>query len=264
MSFFSISSGKVIEYLDNGKFICGYVTESQPKRVRLLNQNGRELNLPVSRVVHCSESSHQGQVDREHLVKLLQETTRKRRSLMQAVDLEVLWELTSDEATDTFDPHFLAELSFGCSADDDIVSAFLRSVFNDKLFFKYREGKIKAHSPEQVEQLRIQQEKEAERQILAKSGVILLNRINDQGLSAAPYSETEEEILTTLQQIALHKRMDAAKLKRVLSCSDEEIDKLLRPLRLNGLVKEKAEGVYVINPHVEPLVVRVLKNQELL
>jgi len=203
MSFFSISSGKVIEYLDNGKFICGYVTESQPKRVRLLNQNGRELNLPVSRVVHCSESSHQGQVDREHLVKLLQETTRKRRSLMQAVDLEVLWELTSDEATDTFDPHFLAELSFGCSADDDIVSAFLRSVFNDKLFFKYREGKIKAHSPEQVEQLRIQQEKEAERQILAKSGVILLNRINDQGLSAAPYSETEEEILTILQNYYL-------------------------------------------------------------
>ena len=203
MSFFSISSGKVIEYLDNGKFICGYVTESQPKRVRLLNQNGRELNLPISRVVHCSKSSHQGHDDREHLVKLLQETTQKRRSLMQAVDLEILWELTSDETTDTFDPHFLAELSFGCSADDDIVSAFLRSVFNDKLFFKYREGKIKAHSPEQVEQLRFQQEKETEKQLLAESGIVLLNRIKDQGIAAAPYSDTEEEILTTIQNYYL-------------------------------------------------------------
>lgn len=199
MSFIRISSGKVIEYLDNGKFICGYVTETQPKRVRLLNQNGRELNLPISRVVHCSESYHHGNDDRENLVKLLQDTTQKRRSLMEDVDLEILWELTSDEATDTFDPHFLAELSFGCSADDDIVSAFLRSVFNDKLFFKYREGKIKAHSPEQVEQLRIQLEKEAEKQLLAESGVSLLKRINDQGSSAAPYSDKEEEILTIIQ-----------------------------------------------------------------
>jgi len=199
MSFIRISSGKVIEYLDNGKFICGYVTESQPKRVRLLNQNGRELNLPISRVVHCSESYHQGTDDRENLVKLLQDTTQKRRSLMEDVDLEILWELTSDEATDTFEPHFLAELSFGCSADDDIVSAFLRSVFNDKLFFKYREGKIKAHSPEQVEQLRIQLKKEAEKLLLAESGVSLLRRINDQGSSAAPYSNKEEEILTIIQ-----------------------------------------------------------------
>ncbi len=203
MSFFSITSGKVIEYLDNGKFICGYVTESQPKRVRLLNQNGRELNLPISRVVHCSETYHQGHDDRENLVKLLQDTTRKRRSLMEDVDLEMLWELTSDEATDTFDPHFLAELSFGCSADDDIVSAFLRSVFNDKLFFKYREGKIKAHSPEQVEQLRIQLEKEAEKLLLAENGARLLRRIDEQGASAAPYSDKEEEILTIIQNFYL-------------------------------------------------------------
>ncbi len=203
MSFFSITSGKVIEYLDNGKFICGYVTESQPKRVRLLNQNGRELNLPISRVVHCSETYHQGHDDRENLVKLLQDTTRKRRSLMEDVDLEMLWELTSDEATDTFDPHFLAELSFGCSADDDIVSAFLRSVFNDKLFFKYREGKITAHSPEQVEQLRIQLEKEAEKLMLAESGIRLLSRIDEQGTSAAPYSDKEEEILTIIQNFYL-------------------------------------------------------------
>ncbi|MEE4165849.1 MAG: ribonuclease R, partial [Desulfocapsaceae bacterium] len=199
MSFFSISSGKLIEYLDNGRFICGFVTESQSKRIRLLNQNGRELNLPISRVVHCSESSHPGGSDRENLVKLLQDTTQKRRLLMEDVDLEMLWELTSDETTDTFEPHFLAELSFGCSADDDIVSAFLRSVFHDKLFFKYREGKIKAHSPEQVEQLRLQQHKEAQKQQLAVTGISLITRINEQAAAAAPYSEDEEEIHTLVQ-----------------------------------------------------------------
>jgi amino acid transporter len=74
----------------------------------------------------------------------------------------------------------------------------------------------------------------------------------------------EEEIMITLQQIALHKRMDVAKLMRVFSGSDDEINKLIRPLRLNGLLQEKAEGVFVINPYVEPLIVRILKNKELL
>ncbi len=53
-----IATGKLIEYLDNGKFMCALVTESQAKRLRLINQNGRELNLPVSRVVHCSNETH--------------------------------------------------------------------------------------------------------------------------------------------------------------------------------------------------------------
>jgi len=204
MSFVGITSGKLIEYLDNGKFVCGYVTDSQPKRVRLLNQNGRELNLPVSRIVHCSISSYNTEPDREALIRLLRETFEKRHSLMERVDLEMLWELTCTEATDTFDPDFLAELTFGCSADDDIVSAFLRSVFNDKLFFKYREGKIKVHSPEKVEQLKHKQEKEAEKEALIGEGAALLQAISDADGPVSDFSETQERVIAVLQQYYLH------------------------------------------------------------
>ena len=48
------TAGKLIEYLDNGKFICAFVTEAQDKRLRLINQTGREINLPLSRVLHIS------------------------------------------------------------------------------------------------------------------------------------------------------------------------------------------------------------------
>ncbi len=204
MSFLQISSGKLIEYLDNGKFVCGYVTESQAKRVRLLNQNGRELNLPVSRIVHCSESSPHIGKDRESLIKLLQDTTEKRHLLMERIDLQMLWELASDETTDTFDPHFLAELSFGRVADDDSVSAFLRSVFKDKLFFKYREGKIEVHSPEKVEQLRNQLAKEAQKKATIVTGAALLQRIDHEEAAAAPFTESEEDILSLLQEYYLH------------------------------------------------------------
>jgi hypothetical protein len=68
----------------------------------------------------------------------------------------------------------------------------------------------------------------------------------------------------TLQQIALHKRMSNIKLQRVFGKSSQQVDELLRPLRLNGLISEKSEGVYVINPFVEPFVVKMLKQKELL
>jgi amino acid transporter len=77
-------------------------------------------------------------------------------------------------------------------------------------------------------------------------------------------SEMDDESLTMLQQIALHKRMDIQKLCRVMVSTPEDINKVLRPLRLNGLVQEKTEGVFVINPFAEPLVVKVLKNKDLL
>ncbi len=205
MSLFSVTSGKLIEYLDNGKFVCGYVTDSQPKRVRLVNQNGRELNLPVSRIVHCSVSRFTPESDRESLVRLLRSTTERRHLLMERVDLEMLWELTSNENTDTFDPDFLAELTFGRRADDDIVSAFLRSVFSDKLFFKYREGKIKVHSPEKVEQLRLQLEKEALKEALVETGADLLRRIGQiEGGATPEFSEMEQQVLITLQDYYLH------------------------------------------------------------
>jgi hypothetical protein len=74
----------------------------------------------------------------------------------------------------------------------------------------------------------------------------------------------DNEAVILLQQTALHKRMDMPKLMRVFAASEGEIHENLRPLRLNGLVTEKSEGVFVINPFVEPQVVKMLKQKQLL
>ncbi len=176
-----ISAGKIIEYLDNGKFICGFITESQPKRVHLFNQNKREVKLPVSRIIHCSLSSHSVDLNKDMLVKILQDTNHNRNILMQEIDLQEIWELINEEETDSFDPSFLAELVFGEEATDDIVSAFLRSVFINKIFFKYKEGKIRVHSPKQVEELQRQAEREKNLNLLIQKGSEILNTINNGG-----------------------------------------------------------------------------------
>lgn len=172
-----ITSGKIIEYLDNGKFICALITDNQTKRVRLINQNGREVNLPVSRIIHCTKASFQHLTGREELLSALKDTAAKRETLMEDVNLEEIWELINEENTTVFDPTFLAELSFGHDADDDTVAAFLRTTFSDRLFFKFKEGKIKAHTSEQVEQLRIQQEKQKQKQVFVDSSVLAIQAI---------------------------------------------------------------------------------------
>jgi len=165
-----ITPGKIIEYLDNGRFICGFVVESQPKRIRLINQNGREVNLPLGRVVHLSRKSYPDLTTQESRVHFLQQADKRRSDLINDIDIEMIWELASEENDTRFDPVFLTELSTGSTANDDSVAAFLRCVFLDRIFFKYKEGKILVYSPEKVEQLRIQQEKEKKKQELIANG----------------------------------------------------------------------------------------------
>lgn len=199
-----IATGKLIEYLDSGKFVCALVTESQSKRLRLINQNGRELNLPLSRVVHCSDKTHSTEMSRESLVSHLKDTTEKRCSLMDQVNLEELWELTSEEDSSVFTPSFLAELTFGEDADDDYISAFLRCVFNDKLYFKYKEGKILANSPEKVEQLVIQLEKESKRNKLIEEGSAAIAEIHGHAFQHSDLTPFQAETLDIIKDYYLH------------------------------------------------------------
>ncbi len=199
-----IVAGKLIEYLDGGKFICALVIESQPKRLRLINQNGREVNLPLSRVIHCSNKTHPTEgIPRDALIKQLRDTADKRCSLMKAISLQEIWELTSEDDSQSFTPSFLTELTFGEVANDDSISAFLRCVFEDKLFFKYKEGLILANHPEKVEQLQIQLDKEAQRENLIAEGSKFITTILSASTPLEKFGPIEEETLNILRNFYL-------------------------------------------------------------
>ncbi len=193
-----ITAGKIIEYLDNGKFICGFVTEMQPKRVHLINHNKREVKLPISRIIHCAGNSHALETNRDLLIKILQDTNATRNSLMKNINLEEIWDIICDEQTNSFDPSFLVELIFTDKVTDDTVAAFLRSVFLDKTFFKYKEGKIKVHNREQVEVLQKQAEKEREIELYIETGTNILEKISA-GLSLADIDD--EDLKSCLKSI---------------------------------------------------------------
>jgi len=173
--------GRLIEYIENNRFHCAVVLDDAGNRLRLVSQSGRELNLPSSRVVHSSSalSLHNG--TRDDLVKRLQDVNEFRRSLMPLINLSELWDLAIEEEYGGFSPVFLAELWFGRETTDDHVAAFLRCIFEDRIYFRYREGKIVAHSPEVVAQKKEAQERERERDALLDEGAKKLIELGEKG-----------------------------------------------------------------------------------
>ncbi|MDH3359938.1 MAG: ribonuclease catalytic domain-containing protein [Desulfobulbaceae bacterium] len=185
------AQGKIGEYIDQGKFLCAFVVEDTGKRLRLLNQNGREVKLSLSRLIHLTQAPLSGQLPREEILRELKDVAERRHDLMAKVDLAGIWELAVEERTSVFDPRFLTELSFGENASDDHVAAFLRCVFINRLYFKYKEGRITVHSADVVEHLLHQQEKEKQQEALLDNGSKGLLQIWE-GDHAAEWPERED------------------------------------------------------------------------
>jgi len=170
-------TGSIIEYLDGGRFICGLVLQESGNRLRLLNQNGREVNLPVSRVVSVSATRIPLDTSRDQHIALLRDTAQKRAALTEHIPLQEIWELASEEKQAAFPANFLAEPYFGGDLSDDQSAAFLRAVFADRFYFKYKNGLVTVHTPEQVEHLFQQRQKEQEKEQLLTIGAENLQKI---------------------------------------------------------------------------------------
>ncbi|MEW6426678.1 MAG: ribonuclease catalytic domain-containing protein [Thermodesulfobacteriota bacterium] len=171
--------GNVIEYMEQGGFLVALVLESGPeRRLRIFNQKGRELNLPQSRVVHAGSRRHTA-LDREERIRLLEEVAGRRQRLAETIPLADIWEITREQAGASFEVGFFAELAFGHTPDDDEMAAFLRAAFSDRLYFKFREGRLLVHSEETVEQLREKAKAEEQRERLLREGTRRLRLLWD-------------------------------------------------------------------------------------
>ncbi|MDD3619738.1 MAG: ribonuclease R [Desulfobulbaceae bacterium] len=169
--------GSLVEYIDAGRFICALVTEQSGSRLRLLGQNGRDINLPSSRVLLVSRSAHSLGDTRETLVARLKTVSEKRQQIADSLDLRELWEIVRDEPDKEYSADFLAELVFGDGISDDQAAAFLRAVFADRLFFKFKGGRVVIHTAEQVEALLHRQQREAEKARLLETSAEAVKKI---------------------------------------------------------------------------------------
>ena len=209
-----IQPGSIIEFLDNGVFHCALVTAYTERRLRLLSHSGRELTLPEARVLSVSRERFPWD-NRNAALALLKERGEKRSLLAAHIVLDDLWEIVSAEEEDSFAPEFLAELHFGATPGDDESAAFLRAIFADPFYFKYRNGRISVNSSEQVEQLRHQREQEALRARQLEEAALWLQRLmQGEQVSSADWPDYGQ-CLSLLQDFALEQSADdAAELAR--------------------------------------------------
>ncbi|MDW7772027.1 MAG: RNB domain-containing ribonuclease [Desulfobulbaceae bacterium] len=195
-----IVPGSLIEYIDAGKFHCALVLEITDGRLRLLGRNGREFNLPQARIVTVSRLRYSLDAGRDELTAILKTAAENRRQIAASLDLLEVWEIASTEPVAEFSVLFLAELLFGKEVSDDQAAAFLRAVVADRFYFKFKNGRITVHTPDEVEQLRHQAEKEAEKEKILERGARALQRImRDEEVSHREWPE-RDQVLEWLAQ----------------------------------------------------------------
>ncbi len=199
-----ISQGSLIEYIEAGKFYCAYVTDTTGSRLRLLGQNGRDINLPQSRIVIVSQKPYSLNEERDHLVASLKKASEKRQELAESINLHEVWGIASEEPVNEFSVVLLAELTFGEKISDDQVAAFVRAVVADRFYFKFKNGRITANSAEKVEQIRHQVQQEAEKEKLFEAGSDALKKMMHGDMVPDEEWPERNQILEWIEDAYLH------------------------------------------------------------
>lgn len=196
-----MSQGKIIEYIDRGKFVCTLCLQDKGNRLLLLTPSNRQVNISQKRVVLITGSTVDISRPREDLLERLRQSEETRYRLKGQVDVQELWELTKDEQ-ESFDHKYLSQLVFGETATDDHFSALVRALFEDRLYFKMKDGLFRPNSEEKVEQIVRQREEEALKEERLRDGSVWLNAVWQGKKPEKP--SCKENIIDTLIQLALH------------------------------------------------------------
>ena len=193
--------GKIIEFIDQGRFICTLCLQDKGTRLHLLTPLNREVNISPKRALLFSKASLDTGMPREELLNRLKETEARRKKFQENVHVKELWELVRD-GQEHFDYVDLAQLCFGNEITDDHISALVRALFDDRLYFKLKDGRFLPHSEEMVNQIIKQKEEEARRETRLKEGGAWL-RNHVQNKPVQPPS-CKNEIIDLLIELALY------------------------------------------------------------
>jgi len=155
-----MAQGKIIEYIDQGRIHCTLCIQDKGNKLHLLTPHNQQLNISPKRALLISGSQIDPQGNREEVLHRLKQVDLLRDRLKEEVSVKDLWELIRDE-DERFDYRYLAQLCFGEEVTDDHISALVRALFEDKLYFKMKDGMFVPCTEEKVEQTIRQRDEEA-------------------------------------------------------------------------------------------------------
>jgi exoribonuclease-2 len=147
-------SGTIIEYLDQGRLKAALVTREQERHLAVIDSAGHERLVPRDLVLmrHPERSA-----DRENVAETLKELEHERAERSAELDLELLWQVAQEQSR-SFSAVELADLFFGRKSNA-AASVMLEALLNDRTYFVRRHMDFVPRTPEQVERLRIQNDR---------------------------------------------------------------------------------------------------------
>ena len=193
--------GSIVEYIDQSRLICTVCLQDKGSRLHLLTPANREVNLSPKRTLLISGTQLDVGQPRDQLLQKLQEIETLRIRLKEEIDVKEMWELIRDE-DEVFDHRYLAQLAFGEEATEDHFSAVVRALFENRLYFKMKNGLFLPNSVDRVEQILRQEEEAAERAERLEQGGKWLKEVHDGKKCEAP--DCRDDIIHLLIQVALY------------------------------------------------------------
>jgi len=158
--------GSIVEYIDQQKIITAVILEEKKSKLRLLNENNREVNFSEKRLSHISKICINTSAARESIVKKLRKLARERNELSKTIDIQELWEIFNEEPEE-IDLSAMTSFCFDPPVNSDHESAVIRAFFQDKLYFKFNRMIFIPYTIEQCENRKreIKKRKKIEKQI---------------------------------------------------------------------------------------------------
>jgi exoribonuclease-2 len=165
-----MESGTVIEYIDRQKIVCAVIQEVKQKRLRLLTESNREVNLAAGRLAHMGNHSLDLSLGRDKTVDTLKSIVQRRLRLKDDVDVQSLWEVLNSEQ-EWIDLPTMTSFCFNGDVTADHESAVMRAFFVDRTYFKFDTNRFYPYTVEQVEQMIARKQEQARREkIIAQGG----------------------------------------------------------------------------------------------
>ena len=201
--------GKIIEFIDQGKIHCTLCIQDKGNKYHLLTPLNQQVNITPKRALLISNPTIDPQGNREEILSRLKQIDLLRDTLKKEICVRDLWELIRDEK-ESFDYKYLAQLCFGEDVTDDHVSALVRALFDDKLYFKMKDGRFVPCAEDKVEQVARQKDEEALKEERLNVGSTWLKESLQHGTSRT--SHADKAVIDILIELALHGK-DAPNIK---------------------------------------------------
>lgn len=188
-------TGSIVEYIDQQKIISAVILQEKNGKLRLLNENNREVIFSEKRLSHLSTTCIDTTVARNTIVNHLKTLTENRKALSETIDIKELWEILHEEP-DEIDISTMTLFCFDPPLTPDHEAAVIRAFFKDRLYFKFNNLIFAPYSENQVESKKKQLKDLERKEHLAQKGAAWINDIlNNKNGSPA---KTDQQIIDIL------------------------------------------------------------------